>query len=167
MTTHYSFAQTPRKLYAWAKVAAHAVREEAKALKKTPVLCYCGMSGTAMATAVEMAMAFRAKEECELGMIYVRKKGEKSHGSPVETSAGKACSFDPETHFFIFVDDFVCHGGTFEYVERKVREYAGDITHLLLSSYVSQETPITCQNKLKGKNARQLKLLDSTFRLTS
>lgn len=112
-STHYSFGQTPALMDNWARTTAKLVRKFAKSKKSNKVvLCYTGMSGISHAVALSMALHRLRKSTLEVGMVYVRKEYEDSHGRKVEVST------DLEPYdLFIFVDDFIANGTTFDKVQ--------------------------------------------------
>lgn len=105
MGTHYSHFQDKRG-FKWARQIA------AKLLLKYPEshsfnLVYTGMSGISGATLI-MSHILNKKPTYKFGMLYVRKIGEDSHGSPIERG------FEPNTDAVnIFVDDFISSGASF------------------------------------------------------
>jgi adenine/guanine phosphoribosyltransferase-like PRPP-binding protein len=111
--THYSFGQRPELMHEWARDTAKLVRKFARSKKtKSVVLCYTGMSGISHAVALSLALYRLPKSKLEVGMVYVRKDNETSHGREVEVSEGIT-----ENDVFIFVDDFVASGSTYRNVK--------------------------------------------------
>lgn len=106
--SHYSRAQQPGPLMKWSLDAAQelVLMFSAGEYKDFyPVLVYTGMSGIATATALSLAIG---DERLRFGMMYVRKEGEKSHGTGVET-----CNVETNLPIkFIFCDDFISNGDT-------------------------------------------------------
>ena len=121
MTTHYSCAQTTGILIDWSEKSAFRLIEALETFGENavPVFCYAGMSGSALATALSMAYWKRSKD---FGMVYVRKEGEKSHGSEVEHDL-KALRRGSDTApiVLVFVDDLVECGATRRRVTEKTR----------------------------------------------
>jgi hypothetical protein len=76
--SHYSLAQKPAKLKAWANKVANSIKEEGIF---NPVLVYTGMSGIAGATALSLALN---DLNIKHGMAYIRKEHEQSHGEAIE-----------------------------------------------------------------------------------
>lgn len=74
---------------------------------KFPILAYRGMSGTTTATAI--AVNIPQKHRTNFGMVYVRKKNEKSHGTRVEYST--LYPGDREV-VWVLCDDFISSGAT-------------------------------------------------------
>lgn len=117
---HYSKAQSPRKLIVWA-------REAAADLKRYDddgfdiVLVYTGMSGVASATAL-MAEYFNLTSK-DLKCVYVRKEGEKSHGSAVESNCTTKLDKTNPKNMILFVDDFICSGETTARVIHKLSNH--------------------------------------------
>lgn len=74
------------------------------------------------------AVAFSGSSGCAIGfhlavrhntpLIYVRKQGEKSHGSKVE------CSYLRELQNYLIVDDFIDSGSTVQLIATRVKEHA-------------------------------------------
>ena len=155
---HYSFAQNALTMHEWSRPTARRIASIARSLNKTPVLCYAGMSGVAMATALELALV-QLPKPIVTQMAYVRKRGEKSHGHPIEKSTVADALFDTDTHFYIYVDDFVTHGGTFAWVDKRLK---GRITHICVSSYGCLTTLETCYRKMyktKATGERKFELI--------
>lgn len=118
-STHYSLAQEPPMLIAWAREAAEkliAATPEGSA----PILCYSGMSGVAHATALSVALYNRG--HTNFGMVYARKENEKSHGAPVE----KCISHVEGNRVLVFVDDLIDTGATRDRAIRRAREACQD-----------------------------------------
>lgn len=115
MTTHYSRAQDPESLYDWAKSLIKNCEEEGIDVARFRLL-YSGMSGVATATALSIAIYNHTAKT--VGMVYVRKEHEKSHGSPTENNI----SVYDEPPILVFVDDFICDGNTINYVYGKYLE---------------------------------------------
>lgn len=126
---HYSCAQRPSELSAWAKKAADLMvdlfpnlRSEREkqpynnafmARRFDPVLIYRGMSGAASATALSLELYSRYGVVVQ--MAYVRKPGENSHGERVETDVNyeqRKNGCDEVLLSPVFVDDFVATGNT-------------------------------------------------------
>jgi orotate phosphoribosyltransferase len=114
MSTHYSFGLEPTKLAKWAKDMAKSLTQKRKP-GQSYVLCYSGMSGISLATALALEYA---KKDKTLGMMYVRKKGEKSHGCTVESEMRDT----KKNVMFVFVDDFVSTGETRNYTINQARK---------------------------------------------
>lgn len=106
MGTHYTPTQNPMEL---ASTASHLAAQVAHHFKRhngyRPALCYRGMSGVAVATAVMLALW--TDHRIRAGMCYIRKRGEDSHGQPVENDLPGAGNY-----VGCFVDDFVSGGAT-------------------------------------------------------
>lgn len=126
---HYSPAQKPQ-------VLADAAEAEASCIVRhfgpmlfgaggytRIMLCYQGMSGVACATALMLAL-FR-QTGITVEMAYVRKDGEYSHGTDIETEMKSThwtgCSGEQE-YTVIFVDDFISSGRTANITLRKLAE---------------------------------------------
>lgn len=105
MTTHYSHAQSPALLVQWAMVAAANLKAFAQNNNVVPLLVYRGMSGVATATALSIEAS---RIGLEVGMVYVRKDNEQSHGVQVEHHLA---SWDMPLAP-VFVDDFLDTGAT-------------------------------------------------------
>ena len=118
ISTHYSCAMEAESLYSFASSAAECLIAEAE---KNAVdisaftLCYSGMSGIALATAIQYELYLQTG--IGIGMIYARKEGEKSHGLGLEFT-GKA-----DKGFLVFVDDLISSGETMERVINTVMKY--------------------------------------------
>jgi orotate phosphoribosyltransferase len=81
---------------------------------KFDALAFSGSSGA--------AIAFPAAVELCIPIIYVRKKGEKSHGDEIETTLA---DFDDDIKYLI-VDDFICEGGTVTRIYKKLSKKRKD-----------------------------------------
>lgn len=123
--SHYSKAQEIGALNEWAEVAAKEVFKQVRKIDKKakPLLIYRGMSGIATSTALASAM-YRLKGMQDFGMMYVRKKEEKSHGSRVEHSYNYK-----HKYVIVFVDDFVTSGDTRSATLQEVKHLAYSIFH--------------------------------------
>lgn len=105
-TTHYSNSQKPKHVNDWAYNCAIGLKDRL-GTETIPIFVYRGMSGIAAATALSISYYLLTGQTP--GMIYVRKKNEKSHGYPVEYQI----DFFPDRQYvFVFVDDFVKSGTT-------------------------------------------------------
>lgn len=117
--THcYCPSQEPKKLAKLGdRLAKLLVKEFSKPKCKgyTPLLCYSGMSGTAIATSMSLSLA-KNYEKFEFYMAYARKKNERSHGDTVEYSSAAS----NKNYMLVFVDDFISSGETFYYTIEKV-----------------------------------------------
>lgn len=114
-TTHYSLALDTEELHKWAENMALKVAKKTAELGPM-TLCYAGMSGTAHATALALACHRLDPDMC-VGMVYVRKEEEQSHGLPLEYS------YPANSHkHFIFVDDHISSGNTFKRVKGAVEK---------------------------------------------
>lgn len=126
--SHYSNAQKPAELYTNAaqQVQDKLVRAYNGRSDVRPVLCYQGMSGIAAATAVRLYLHLHFPM-FTCGMLYVRKPDEKSHGNRVEIEYPHGWSMYDEGCACleaVFVDDFICSGGTLREVhEAATREH--------------------------------------------
>lgn len=87
------------------------------------VLFYSGMSGTSLATAIVTAqmIGYGVKSR----QMYVRKVGEKSHGCEIEFCNGRH-DYGGETKYYIFVDDMLDKGTTFQFCRDRVKKYLSD-----------------------------------------
>ena len=108
LDTHYSRSMSPKYMSVWGKSAAVELERLCmQDAKFSPVLAYRGMSGIAAATAIisNLDKAFVDR----VGMIYVRKDREDSHGCAVEVG-------NPETlhnkSTVVVCDDFIDSGAT-------------------------------------------------------
>jgi orotate phosphoribosyltransferase len=77
---------------------------------KIDALAYTGSSGAAAAYVLGVAL--------DLPVVYVRKKGESSHGNKVESNASKAIDN------YLIIDDFICSGATVGSVVSGIEKYA-------------------------------------------
>lgn len=110
-STHYGNSQNPESLFPWARKMAQNItrRYLRNGDNILPILAYRGMSGVATATAI---MAFiPAKYQDAVGMMYIRKPDEKSHGSEIEHTINITSS-RPTRHILIICDDFIDDGDT-------------------------------------------------------
>ncbi len=83
------------------------------ALKKKhtiDALAYTGSSGAAAAYVLGVAL--------DLPVVYVRKKGESSHGNDVESNTSKAIKG------YLVIDDFINSGATVEHIVGGIEKYA-------------------------------------------
>jgi len=102
---HYSYAQHPHKLLPWAIAMAKDIQDKGIT---NPILVYRGMSGISAATAISLELY---RLGIEVGMFYIRKDSEQSHGE-IFTHSYEWQGQIPEDACFIFVDDFVAGGTT-------------------------------------------------------
>lgn len=108
---HYSIAHNPEILSSWSLKAARNIYETFSDKNISTVLIYSGMSGIALATAVQLAYYHEFKKP--LQMIYVRKENEISHGNPVEFEYIHRYEYNDRSECnLIFVDDFIDSGAT-------------------------------------------------------
>lgn len=77
---------------------------------KPDALAYCGHSGA--------AFAFIAGVFHQLPIINVRKDGEESHGTHIDSNSTKPI------RSYIIVDDFICSGSTVKHIVRSINEAA-------------------------------------------
>jgi len=105
----------------WAKEKALIINEMGNSTKKIPVLCYSGMSGIAGATAISIYLQMEDLTK-EIGMIYIRKPKEDSHGVLAERNI-KIDSLNNLNHFLVFVDDFVSGGSTLDRVAKELKKH--------------------------------------------
>lgn len=97
MATHQGPTQVIEHLLGYAEPNAEHI---IKHIKKDIVLCYSGMSGTALATAVFIEL-HRRKFQYKVGMLFVRKEDEPSNsGNKLHHHQG-----DLKDAAFVFVDD--------------------------------------------------------------
>jgi orotate phosphoribosyltransferase-like protein len=104
---HYSYAQKPEKLSKWAEAMAKDIQEKGIT---NPILVYRGMSGISAATAISLELY---RLGIEVGMFYIRKDNEQSHGE-IFTHSYEWTAAIPENPCFIFVDDFIARGTTWK-----------------------------------------------------
>ena len=105
--TTFSPANWTKKLQACAKKI-----NKLKNTHNVDALAYTGSSGAAAAYVLGVAL--------DLPVVYVRKKGEDSHGSKVESNTSKAIEN------YLIVDDFICSGATVENIFNGIEKYAKD-----------------------------------------
>lgn len=111
--THYGNSMNAPVLYPWAKrMASDIVRKYLRNKKNIlPILVYRGMSGVTTATAIMAAIP--AKYRTDIGLIYVRKENEESHGSKVEHTVNiDYANIGQVEPVIIFCDDFIDSGAT-------------------------------------------------------
>lgn len=115
MATHQGPTQEIQSLLAYAEPNAAAI---IKYIDKDVVLCYSGMSGTALATAVFIELS-RKKFKHKVGMVFVRKEDEPSNsGNKLHHHQG-----DLKDAAYIFVDDQISNKAkTFHRVEKGIQE---------------------------------------------
>ena len=107
--THYSKSMSPKYMSVWGKSAAVELERCMMAdAGFRPVLVYRGMSGIAAATAI---ISNLEAEFCDrVGMIYVRKDHEDSHGrDDIEVGNPDTLQNNPT---FVVCDDFIDSGYT-------------------------------------------------------
>lgn len=107
---HYSIAQNVGVLSSWSRDSARNIHRTFSHDDNITALIYSGMSGIALATAVQLA--YYSEYEKKLQMIYVRKENEFSHGNAVEFNFIPYESGNNTNHNLIFVDDFIDTGDT-------------------------------------------------------
>lgn len=83
---------------------------ELKKTRKVDALAYTGSSGAAAAYVLGVAL--------NLPVVYVRKEGEPSHGSKVESNATKSIKN------YLIIDDFICSGTTVKNIVSGIANYA-------------------------------------------
>ncbi len=105
--TTFSPSAWTKKLQACAK-KINALRNK----HNIDALAYTGSSGAAAAYVLGTAL--------DLPVVYVRKKGEDSHGNKVECNANK-----PIENYLI-IDDFICSGATVEHIVTGIEKAARD-----------------------------------------
>lgn len=141
---HYSNALNPQMLSEWANRAAAFLVDQWSQHnrgRELPVLCYRGMSGIASATALSVALATN-HPRFSFGMLYLRKSGEQSHGNCCHYNTigeGSNADYTRKQWHFVFVDDFICDGGTLEATFRGAKDVEANIiwqpkSPMLLSS---------------------------------
>ena len=109
--THYGNSMNMAALNNWAEMVAADIRQLMEDNPKiTPVLLYTGMSGISAATAIMMHLG--RHHNCSVGMVYVRKPDEKSHGARIEYANLQKLERKQTKPFFIVVDDFIHSGET-------------------------------------------------------
>lgn len=122
MTTHYSNAQNTKDLNVWAESSAHTLIRNCNKKDFHPVLCYSGMSGVALATALSLALQ-RLDPYFKFDMMYVRKPNEDSHGGNIEVTVGLFSGNQHKKAVGVFIDDFIEEGKTFRYVRDVAYKY--------------------------------------------
>ena len=123
MTTHYSQAQKSERLLNWADAASKKIHENCN--MRHPVLMFSGYSGSATATA--LMLAYYRNYGVELGMMYVRKPNEDSHGHSVEENITSRTGDKNKLRWYIFVDDTISSGKTYRYTVHKAARYLNHI----------------------------------------
>jgi hypothetical protein len=119
VNSHYSIAQQPGKLKTWARKTADKLLKDSRGLMRNKgqkplfLLYYCGMSGIALSTALASELNSRGPR-CRVGMVYIRKENEKSHGYRMEVH-GVMSNARNYALLPVFVDDFIESGDTFEW----------------------------------------------------
>lgn len=114
--SHYGNSMNPKYMGEWGKEigkAVDAIIDDGK----FPILLYRGMSGTTTATTVSLNIS---RSDTEFAMVYVRKKGEKSHGSRIEYSRISTGNREP---VWIICDDFISSGKTALEILKAVSKY--------------------------------------------
>lgn len=142
-STHYSRAQRAKDLTTWAANAAASLARQFAVVDGTPVLCYSGMSGVALATALEIEL-YNNHPSFKFDMAYVRKVGERSHGQGVEHNIRGI--FRAGEHIGVFVDDMIDSGDTLRHVNGSLKKFFGVtdnvIAYQLLSDYDREIEPV-------------------------
>ena len=102
--------------YGWASGSPAVLRDRIKAALpsferlrrkvKFDVIAFTGSSGA--------CIAFTLAYETEIPLLYVRKPGEKSHGSRIESNAGKTVKK------YLIVDDFIDSGDTIRNIVKRI-----------------------------------------------
>lgn len=115
MATHQGPTQVIEQLLGYAEPNAEHI---IKHIKKDIVLCYSGMSGTALATAVFIEL-HRRKFQYKVGMIFVRKEDEPSNsGNKLHHHQGALTDAA-----FVFVDDQISNKArTLARVEKGIQD---------------------------------------------
>jgi hypothetical protein len=110
--THYSHSQEPTHLWAKTNQAAQFLLDHPPSKPENLVLVYRGLSGVAGATAV--SLAYHQLTGKALAMLYVRKRGEKSHSETVIEVVCSVLRPGNTTKRFhpVFVDDLIATGQT-------------------------------------------------------
>ena len=106
--------------YGWTTMSVDAMTEKFKkvtekvaalqANHKIDALAFAGSSGCAIAFILSVAL--------QIPLIYVRKEGEKSHGSDIEGNAWKGVTK------YLIVDDFIDEGNTMNHIYDKINDRA-------------------------------------------
>jgi hypothetical protein len=164
VSTHYSLAQKPIEMMTQAKLWASAIRKwSRKNGSAIPIFMYSGMSGVASATALALALHRgdrKNKSPFQFGMMYVRKKGEKSHGEPVEHDLKQHA--DDQSFWDravpVFVDDFICSGDTGRFV---VEECANKLERL--SEYEEFKAPGWVADIIENPSINRVKKLQFNY----
>lgn len=104
---------------------------------KIDALACCGSSGMMAAAVLTVAL--------DIPIIYVRKQGESSHGSSVESnSIGK-----PILRYLI-VDDFICTGATLDRIVEGIEKFADRNSMQrpeCVGAYLYNESSVPCSKK--------------------
>jgi hypothetical protein len=116
-TSHYSGGLNTQWLNEGSMNGADALLAHPAIIGKRVVLVFTGFSGTAWAIGLSLEMYKRGSP---VGMLFVRKEGDVSHGSPVHTEEKR---FD--NCCFVFVDDFVDSGQTLRRMDLVTANYGG------------------------------------------
>lgn len=77
---------------------------------KFQAIAFSGSSGA--------ALAFCVAAKHKIPLIYIRKKNEECHGSPIEFNGSTV-----EVRQYLIVDDFISSGSTMNYIIDKIRNY--------------------------------------------
>lgn len=112
--SHYSLAHSPVSLSKWSRaIAKELAARYGEGSTRYPVFCYRGLSGTATATALMLALNSCRAFKSPYAMMYSRKETEESHGDALAefTFIGQTppAELTPE---FVFVDDAISSGAT-------------------------------------------------------
>jgi len=149
MGSHYSNVQNPETVgpcaEAWAKHLIKKLKPKTGEQKKYPVLVYTGMSGIGAATVLMMKL-HGLDPDFKFGMMYVRKDHEDSHGTMIEHNTE---SGDGLKTVYVFVDDFICGGGTYaramtavykQFHRGLVNKFKSRMTMVVLMNYSVENT---------------------------
>ena len=122
-SSHYSYALTPDMLGSWASRKADAFYKYHERRKEEikygrPVLCYTGLSGIALATALSLELV-RKYPRFKFDMVNVRKPGDKNHGHAIECTNASLDDGD----YLVFVDDFIDEGKTLRRMKRVLSKF--------------------------------------------
>lgn len=129
--THYSWAQSASKLDMFAQIHCKNLMNHFCEKNVHVVLCYTGLSGTALCTALMMEIYKKNKKrknKLNYTMMYVRKENEESHGSDIEEGNWDETSLSlyeisqKKEIKFVFVDDFIDTGSTLRKMVRIIKK---------------------------------------------
>lgn len=152
MGTHYAPSQDPVRLSEFAHRAADSLKKQC--LGNHVVLCYRGLSGTSMATALMQTLFMHGWPVRKLGMFYARKPKEDCHSMGRNYECHNLPENPSEYDCYIFVDEFICSGDTMRAVDKCLMNCGGNgknnrrLTHTLTEGSGLKQQYVAGNNQL-------------------